>query len=443
MARAFGRIGWFVVVIVAAMSLAGCGLFSGAPKKKIPGERISVLPEDEGAAPDARIASLEVKVPPEVENADWPQPAGFPGQFISNPAVKGFAVAWRTSVGYGNSRDGRVSSQPVVAQGRVYTIDAGSRLTAVDAATGRTVWTFDLEPDEDRSGGGSGGGIAFYQGNLYVATGYAQVIALQASDAKELWRTTLTAPFRAGPAVADGKVFVVSSDNQIYALDAANGHKVWTHAGIAEGAGLYGGAAPVVAANLVLAALSSGEIFALRMDTGRVQWSDSLAGIQKSDAVSALPDIRGFPIVERGQVIVGGHASRLLDIDLRSGARVWEQGFGSFNSPWVAGDFVYLITVDGQLLCMSRRDGRVRWVQQLRRYKDEEEKTGFVTWSGPVLAGSRLFAADSEGDGVVLSPETGEVISKVSLPGAVSVLPTVAGGTIYVLTDDADLVAIR
>jgi len=438
------RVGLVVSVTVLALAVSSCDWMGASSKRPIPGERIAVLPQDEGVTADERIASVAVKLPPEIDNRDWPQPAGFLGEYINHPAAKGFNIAWRTGVGAGNSRDGRVSSMPVVADGRVYVIDAGSRLSAVDAETGRTAWTFDLQPDDDRSGGGSGGGTAFFEGRLYVATGYAQILAIDPAAGKEIWRTTLTAPFRAGPMVGNGRVFAVSTDNQIHALDVQTGRKLWTHSGIAEGAGLYGGASPVIAGNVVIAALASGELFALRADNGRVLWSDSLSGIQKSDAVSALPDVRGFPIVDHGQVIAASHASRLVDIDLRSGVRIWEQGFGSFNTPWVAGDFLFMITTDAQMLCISRRDGRVRWVQQLRRWEDEKDKKkGVITWVGPILAGGRLFAANSKGEAIVASPETGETRSKLSLPGPVSVLPVVANGTIYVLTDEANLVALR
>jgi outer membrane protein assembly factor BamB len=64
-------------------------------------------------------------------------------------------------------------------------------------------------------------------------------------------------------------------------------------------------------------------------------------------------------------------------------------------------------------------------------------------WTGPVLAGSRLFIANSEGEGLAVSPLTGEIDSRVRLPGAVFVPPVVANRIIYVLTDNGDLVALR
>ena len=102
-----------------------------------------------------------------------------------------------------------------------------------------------------------------------------------------------------------------------------------------------------------------------------------------------------------------------------------------------------MITDDDQMLCVSRRDGRIRWVQQLHHYDDEKKKTGVITWVGPIVAGGRLFAANTAGEAIVASPESGDILSNIKLPGGVSVLPVVASGTVYVLTDGADLVALR
>ncbi len=433
-------------LILATASLAACGdggWFGGVSKKPLPGERIAVMSGDNTIEADPRLASLNVRLPPQVANADWPQPGGYTGEYISHPAADGFSVAWRSAIGDGNNRAGRISASPVVAQGRVFVLDASATLSALDAATGRTLWRFDTRPDNERSGGGSGGGAAVENGNVYVATGYAQLLALDAETGKEQWRTTLSAPFRSNPTTGNGRVYGVSTDNQIHAVDAATGRKLWSHAGITESAGLYGGASPVLAGSMLVAGLSSGEVFALRADNGRVLWSDSLASNLRTDAVSSLADLRGFPVVDRGRVIVASHSGRLADIDLRSGARIWEQSFGSFNTPWVAGEFLFMVTVDSDLLCMTRRDGRVRWVQGLRKFRDEKAKKGRIVWTGPILAGGRLFLANDEGEGLIVSPEDGEIVGKVALPGALSVLPVVAGRTIFVLTDNGDLLALR
>jgi outer membrane protein assembly factor BamB len=429
-------------MLLAALSTGACDLFTGTNKPPLPGERVSVMGEDRGLEADPRLSDLEVRLPAPSENAEWPQPGGSPTHAMQHLAADGFSIAWRTSIGVGNGRSGRIVAPPVVANGRVFTMDAGTQLSAVDAATGSRLWTFDVEPEKE-SAGGTGGGVTYDRGRLYVGTGYAQVIALEADTGKEIWRQTLTAPLRAAPTVGGGRLFAVTVDNQIHSLDLATGRRQWTHSGITETAGLYGGSSPAVEGNIAIAAFSSGEIFALRIDNGRVLWADSLAGALRADPVSSLADIRGLPVVERGQVFAASNAGRIVSIDLRSGGRIWDQNFGSLSTPWLAGDFIFMVSVDAELVCITRRDGRIRWVTPLRRFRDEKTKRGRVVWAGPVLVGSRLFVANSEGEALTVSPLTGEVDQRIRLPGGVLVSPVVANRTTYVLTDSGDLVALR
>ena len=97
--------------------------------------------------------------------------------------------------------------------------------------------------------------------------------ALDAESGKIVWRTPLTAPVRAAPTVAGDRVFITTVDNQLIALAAEDGKKIWDHSGISETAGLLGGASAAVDSGTVIAAYSSGELFALRADTGRVAWA--------------------------------------------------------------------------------------------------------------------------------------------------------------------------
>ena len=66
-----------------------------------------------------------------------------------------------------------------------------------------------------------------------------------------------------------------------------------------------------------------------------------------------------------------------------------------------------------------------------------------IDWSGPVLAGDRLIVAGSHDKALTLSPYTGEILGEVDLPGGAAISPAIARETIYLLTDEARLVAFR
>lgn len=431
------------ILIAVALSLGACDWMQGASKPPLPGERHSVLVVDRKVEPDERLKGTQIALPEPTDLAQWPLPQGTPGLSAGNVRIDGFKYAWRASIGEGNSRSGRVSGSPVVADGRLYAVDAASRLTAVDAKTGSRLWTFDGEPEDDRSGGGSGGGAAVDGERVYFATGYGQLVALEAAKGKEIWRFQLTAPARMGPAIANGRIFVTTIDNQTHAIDAATGKRVWQHTGIQESAGFVGASSPVVEGSTVLVGYSSGELFALRAETGRVLWSDTLSGVIRTGEVSGMADIRGRLAVDRGLAFVSTQSGRTVAIDVRSGTRVWEQEVGSLGQPWVAGDYVYVMGVEGEVACLQRRDGRAVWVSSLGAYRDAKRRRGRIVWTSPIVAGGRVFVASSEGDAAILDAGTGQIEQRFSLPGSVEVAPIAVNRTIYILTDDGDVAAVR
>jgi outer membrane protein assembly factor BamB len=435
-----------VVMAAAALVLAGCDSFSdmfATKKDPLPGQRISVLDLDHRIEPDPKLSALNIALPKPYDNPAWPDAGGYPAHAMYHLALgEQIERAWRTSVGDGASRYGRVLAQPVIADGRVFAMDANDIVSAYDAKTGRELWSFDPKPEnvDSRS---FGGGVAVAGDRLYVSTGYGQVLALEAKDGKEIWRQPLSAPSHSAPTVADGRVFVVTVENQLNALAAVDGHRLWTHNGIPETAELLGAASPAVQGGIVVVPYSSGEIFALRVENGRPLWTDNLATPRPLGALSSLADVRGAPVIDRDRVFAVSHSGIMVAIDLRTGDRVWEQDIGGTHMPWVAGDFIYVLSSDNELVCVTRSDGHVRWVRDLPRFEDQEKQRDPIRWSGPVLAGDRLIVVSSNGRAFSVSPYTGEALGTSEFPDGVYVSPVVADKTLYVVTDEADLIALR
>lgn len=433
------------VALVAAMAgLAACDTWFGASEDDpLPGERIPVLLGTDAPEPDARLADLDVRVPQPIGNAVWPQQGGTAAHSFQHLALADApSERWRADAGGGIGDDRWLLSGPVIADGRIFALDTDARVTAFDAATGARVWRVELESEDERDGSW-GGGVAYADGRIYAATGFAQVIALDASSGAEIWRRSVSGAMRAAPTAAGGLVFVVTRDNQMHALDGADGQILWSHTGIAETSGLMGGGSPAVDGDMVVVPYSSGEIFALRAQNGRPLWSDSLAAIRRVDAVSALADIRGRPVIDDGRVYAISHSGRMVAIDQRTGRRIWEAELGGVEQPWIAGDFAYVVTSDAVVVCLTSRDGLIRWVTPLQLYDDPDDRQGRIYWSGPILAGDRLIIAGSNGEILSLSPYTGNILGRIEMRDGIPVAPIVAGGTLYILTDDAELIALR
>jgi len=148
-------------------------------------------------------------------------------------------------------------------------------------------------------------------------------------------------------------------------------------------------------------------------------------------------------VIDQGLAFAISHSGRMAAIDIRTGTRAWEQGIGGVDMPWVAGEFVYVLTNENQVVCLTRRGGRIRWVRDLPQFEDADDKDDPIKWTGPVLAGDRLLISGSHGEAWSLSPYTGKVLGRLDLSSAAYLPPVVAGGTVYFLTEDGDLIAMR
>lgn len=438
------RLGMFAA---AAILLTGCetldDVLGNREGPRLPGARVSVLLANNATRVDPGISDLAVKLPRPIANTEWPQQGGYANHAMHHLALGDAPrLAWSVDAGAGSDDGAPILSGPVISNGIVYTMDADAVVAAHTASDGRLLWRADIEPlDEDD--GNWGGGLAVDQGMVFAATGFAQVVALTADGGQEVWRADVSGPLRAAPTVFDGRVFAVTKDNQLFALNAKTGDLLWSHTGFEETAGLIGSASPAVDGDIVVVPYSSGEIFALRVENGRQLWGENLAAIRRVDAVSALADIRGRPVIDRGRVYAISHSGRMVAIDLPTGRRLWEAPLGGVNQPWVAGDFIFVLTSDALVAAITARDGRIRWLTPIGLYENPEKRRGRINWSGPVLVGDRLIVSGSNGVALTLSPYTGDIIGELKMPDGVSLSPAVANKTLYFLTDEARLVAYR
>lgn len=437
-------------LLALPLLISGCdtltgpgGWFGDKVKPPLPGERISILAHDKSLTPDPRAADTEILLPRPTPNKSWPQAGGYANHAMHHVQIAdNISEAWDVNIGQGNSKVDRLNASPVAADGKVFAMDADHQVTAYNAEDGDEIWEMDLLLD-DEDDGHIPGGIAYNKGKLFATAGFGVVYAMDANTGEPLWKRKLDGPIRVAPTVRGGRVFVITVENKLYALSAYTGETLWSYEAIAETASLLGGAAPAVGQGVVVAPFSSGELVALKVTNGRVLWSDSLTAVRRIDTVSAMAHIRARPIIDRDLVIAISHGGIMAAIDLRTGRRIWEKGIGGLENLWVAGDYVFTITNDGDIAAIGRGTGRVHWVTSLPRWEDEEDKEDLIIWWGPILVSDRLVVAGSHGEALALSPYTGEVLGMVELPDGITITPIVADGAVYFLTEDADLIAWR
>ena len=434
------------LVAVLAVSLGSCGVIGGNKKPKSTptlGKRMPVLSRIESDAKvDPALASVAVVLPTAEANAEWGQPGGNAAKSYGNLALAASPTrAWTASIA-GSKPSERLAAAPVIGGGQLFVFDTSGEVHAFDATTGAAKWTTKLRMEKNNSSV-FGGGVSYADGRVYATTGLGEVAALDATNGTQIWRVKPSGPLRGSPTIANDAIYVMTQDNQIIALNAADGKPLWNETASQATAGVFGVAAPAAAQGTVIAGYSSGELTAYRYENGRQLWSDALARTSIATSVSTLTDIDADPIIDRGRVYALGQGGRMAAYELVTGQRIWELNLAGISTPAIAGEWVFVLTDDSRLLCLARATGKVRWIAQLQQYKNDEKKKGEYYWTGPVLAGDRLWVANTRGEVFTVNAADGTMAPFTKLGNPVSLAPVVANNTLYILDDGGKITAFR
>lgn len=434
------------IALALVASLGACGIVrggSGKPKTALLGERVPILTSENGVEVEPSIADVAIVLPAAEANTAWTQPGGNANKSMGHLALgANLTRAWEGKI-TGASKEARLAAAPVVADGKLYAMGTDATVTAFDAATGARRWSVRFGDNGKNSMALFGGGVSVDGAFLYVTNGLGEIGALNAADGSTVWKKKLNTPLRGAPTVALGNIYALSQDNQLFVLRASDGNAEWTEAAALSVAGVFGVAAPSVGQGTVVAGFSSGDLNAYRYENGRTVWQDTLSRTTINTSVGTLTDVDADAVIDQGRVFAVGQGGRMVSLELVTGQRLWELNIAGISTPWVAGEWVFVVTDEAKLLCVARANGKVRWVAQLQRYRKDKSKSGPVSWSGPVLAGDRLVLVSSEGQMAQVSAVDGKVQSTTNIAAPAYLAPVVANSMLYVLDNSGKITAYR
>lgn len=428
----------FYGAALALLMLCACS--GDKDKVTLTGERLPLRDTTEQIKVDAQLASTEIVLPEAVANKDWPQKQAPAAHLTMGVKPK---PAWRKSIGRGTDSRHLLTAQPVVADGIIYTLDTNSIVTARQLADGKEIWRLRVWPKSVRNYSGLGGGLVVQDDLVYVASGMPELLALGAKDGKLRWRVALNAPARTAPTVYGDKILVVTRDQQTTALSRQDGHLLWQYNGLAELTQLAISPSPLADDAGIIVQYPAGDLVSLQPENGLVAWQDNLKSAQAVQAqAEVVADTLAQPVADNDVVIASIMAGQTTAYARRLGEPIWQIPVALGSTPALAGDWVFMVSTDGRMLALSRKTGQIKWLTELsNKVKDEPDE--MIRWQGPILAGGRLWLVNSQGNLATFDPQTGKEISHARLPGIPAMAPVVADGTMLILLQSGDLLALR
>jgi eukaryotic-like serine/threonine-protein kinase len=282
---------------------------------------------------------------------------------------------------------------------------------------------------------GEGPGIysspAVVNGVVYIGSDDDNVYALNAEDGTKLW-SFQTGGFvnYSSPAVVDGVVYVGSWDDNVYALNAKTGMKLWSFK-----TGYYIDSSPAVANGAVYIGSADGNLYALNARTGAKLWSFDPSP-QGNEVNSSATVVEGIVYSTMGQSIYA--------LNARTGAVVWTYltDAAVLGSPTVSNGVVYFGIDDYQgnnVFALNAKTGALVWAFSTGEY---------VSYPTPAVAGGAVFIGshpfnDPYGGTVwALNARTGAKIWSYPTNGIIESSPAVANGVVYIGCEDQNVYAL-
>ena len=414
-------------------------------------ENVRAVLQDPGLAAPVEEANLvnssrAISLGAQQTNASWTHSIGTAATRVSHPALRSAPqLAWSAKIGQGDSRKQRITADPVVANGRVFTLDAGALVSAT-STSGGTLWTRDLTPVSDRQGESSGGGLAIEGDTLYVSVGFGVLAALDAATGAVRWTQKLEATGTGTPTISGDLVYLSAGDSTGWAVRKSDGRVEWQTSGAgASKNNVLGAPAPALTGQYAIFAFGSGEVQAVFRRGGVGRWSASVVGRRPGRAGSLVSDVTSAPVVSGNTVYVGNHSGRLAALDAGSGDRLWTARDGAMGPVWPAGGSVFAVTDLNELVRMDATDGSRIWGVPLPNFIKDKPRRQSAIFShyGPIVAGGRVIIASDDGVMRSYNPVDGALIGTTEIPGGATTAPVVAGGTLYVVSAKGQLHAYR
>lgn len=449
----FGRMGGKLATGVAVLALlAACG-----PKEVIlKGERFPVRADLEASVPvegqpaptaPADMVSRSEPISLGAQSAgDWTHRAGNASHLMPHAALSPTPKrVWSANIGAGSSRKNRISAAPIVAGGRVFTIDAGTLVTAT-STSGATLWSTDLTAAFDKGGGLSAGGLAASGNQLFATSGYGELVALDASSGQVIWRQNVDSPMSSAPATDGKAVYVSGRDGSAWSIDAATGKVIWQVVGTPGKTAYVGSAAPTIGDRAVIFPSAAGDLMAvLKIGGGTKVWQSSLAGKRLGRAYALTYDVTGDAVIAGKTLYAGSGSGRTVAMSASSGEKIWSAGEGALGPVAAAGGSLFLVNDEARLVRLDAATGETIWSVEMPYFTTDKikKRKGIYAHYGPVLAGGRIMVVSSDGLLRAFDPADGTLTYTAEIPGGAASQPAVAGGTLYVVGGNGQLHAFR
>lgn len=353
---------------------------------------------------------------------------------------------WSHNLGDGEGRLW-LRQRPALDGNRLYAVTGAGEVVAIDAATGKELWTANAvivertgsklkfwKREVTEAGLSSSPGVG--NGLVVVGGRNGEVVAFNADTGEKRWSVKVSSEVLSAPLVLSNRVIVRSNDGRVFGLDPADGTRKWVFDRGLPTLSVRGNSSPVGNNGLVYIGYDDGSIVALRDDDGLRVWEQAVAEPDGRTELERMADVDGEVVVDGEQMYAASVHDKVMALSSVNGQPVWTHDVGSYSGVAVSGDKLIVSDKVGNVWALDRSTGNSAWKQ---------DALGNRQLTSPVIHGGYVVVGDLEGFLHWLKLDTGEFAGRARVDGAaLRGTPQVsADGVIYAISNEGKLVAYR
>ncbi|KLU16031.1 MULTISPECIES: outer membrane protein assembly factor BamB [Xenorhabdus] len=347
-------------------------------------------------------------------------------------------IVWDKSVGSGTGKYYSHLS-PTWQGSTAYVADRHGVVKAFDIDSGKEIWATDLSEKagllSSRLPALLSGGLTVSGDRLYVGTEQAKVIALDTTNGKVEWESTVAGEALSRPVVSDGFVLIHTGNGMLQALNETDGSIAWSVNMETPSLSVRGESAPAVAYGAAIVGGDNGRISAVLLSEGQLIWQQRISQVTGSTEIDRLNDVDMSPVISDNVIYAIAYNGNLVAMDMRSGQIIWKRDLGSVHDMVVTDSNIFIVDQDDRILSLRKSDGVTLWSQNDLMHRN---------LTAPEMYNGYLVVGDAEGYLHWLNMADGKFVAqnKVDSSGLLS-RPVVASdklmlqakdGTVYLYT---------
>ena len=366
-----------------------------------------------------------------------------PRQLVAFTAEAKVNKVWKAGIGEGLGSK-YVRTTPAIIADMIFAADTYGQVEARNRFDGKRIWKTRIGEHEGpafwefwdlQDPAFLTGGVGVSNGMVLVGTTLGEVVALNASNGTEIWRSQVSSEVLAPPGGNGDIVAVQTGDGKLFALEHDSGEVRWIYDTQMPILTLRGTSTPILMDDVVYAGFATGMVVAVDISSGAPIWEQRIMLPEGTSELQRMVDVDGTPLVDQIFVYAVAYQGKLKALRRRDGAILWETDMSSYLDLAEGYGQIYVVNEDDEIFALGQGDAEVAWEQSILKHRQ---------LGSPLAFGNYVVVGDDDGYLHVFAQSDGRMIarrkvSRTRLSGRI----LHKDGLIYILSNNGVLSAFE